>query len=121
MRAMHLLLRFVLELCALAALAYGGWQLPGPGWARLLLAVVLPLGAAIIWGQWVAPRARHPVADPLRLIPEWVVFGGGTAALLATGHIVQGVLLAVAAAGNRLALHLMQTDTGGQARRHQEI
>lgn len=113
MRAFHLLLRFVLELCALAALGYAGWQVSAPGWVRLLLAVALPLAAAVIWGQWVAPRARHPVPDPLRLVPEWVVFGGATVALVATRHPLLAVALALAAAGNRLALHLLDTSTGG--------
>jgi hypothetical protein len=114
MRAANLLLRFVLELCALAALAYAGWQAPGPFWVRLLLAIALPLAAAVIWGQWVAPKARKPIPDPLRLVPEWVVFGGATIALVVTGHPVLAVLLAVLAAANRLALHLLDTTTGGQ-------
>ena len=36
MLAMNLTLRFVLELCALAALAYGGWHVPGPVWLRIV-------------------------------------------------------------------------------------
>jgi hypothetical protein len=113
MRAFHLLLRFVLEGCALGALAYAGWQAPGSVWLRLLLAIGLPLIAAVVWGQWVAPKARRPLSDPLRLVPEWVVFGGATIALAVTGHPILAVVLAVLAAGNRLALHLLDTSTGG--------
>ena len=114
MRAANLLLRFVLEVCALAALGYAGWQAQGPAWVRLLLAIALPLAAAVIWAQWVAPKARKPIPDPLRLVPEWVVFGGATIALAVTGHPVLAALLAVLAALNRLALHLLGTTTGGQ-------
>ncbi|MET8150932.1 YrdB family protein [Actinoplanes sp. NPDC049668] len=114
MRAANLLLRFVLEVCALAALAYGGWHVPGPVWVRLLLAIALPLAAALIWAQWVAPKARKPIPDPIRLVPEWVVFGGATVTLAVTGHPVLAALLAVLAALNRLALHLLGTTTGGQ-------
>jgi hypothetical protein len=114
MRAANLLLRFVLECCALAGLAYGGWQAPGPVWVRLLLAIALPLAAAVVWGQWVAPKARHPIPDPLRLVPEWVVFGGATVALAVTGHPVLAALLAILAAANRFALHLLGTTTGGE-------
>ena len=113
MRAMNLTLRFVLELCALAALAYGGWHVPGPTWLRIILAVLLPLIAAVVWGRWVAPKASHPIPDPLRLIPEWLVFSGAAVALAATGHPVMAVALAVLAAANRLALHLLGTTTAG--------
>ena len=113
MTAAALALRFGLELCALAALGYEGWQVPGPVWARLLAAVALPLAAAVVWGRWVAPKAARPLPDPLRLVPEWVVFGGATAALLATGHPFLAAGLAVLAAGNRLALWALGSGTGG--------
>ena len=113
MRAVNLGLRFLLELCALAALAYGGWHVTGPLWLRIVTAVALPLVAALVWGRWVAPRASQPLPDPLRLIPEWLVFGGAAVALAATGHPLLAVVLAVLAAANRLALHLLHTSTAG--------
>ncbi|WP_433296701.1 YrdB family protein [Actinoplanes sp. CA-030573] len=116
MRAFNLALRFALELCALAALAYGGWHLPGPVWFRILAAIALPLLGAVIWARWVAPRASHPLPDPQRLIPEWVVFGGATVALILTGHPILGAILAVLAAVNRWALHALRTTTGGEAK-----
>jgi Protein of unknown function (DUF2568) len=112
-RGFNLALRFGLELCALAALGYGGWHVPGPVVVRVLAAVALPVIAAVVWGRWVAPKASHPVPDPLRLVPEWTVFGGATVALLATGHFVLAGLLAVLAAGNRWALHALRTGTDG--------
>ncbi|MEU4427907.1 YrdB family protein [Actinoplanes sp. NPDC024001] len=114
MKVINLGLRFVLELCALAALAYGGWRTPGPIGVRILAAVALPLLAAIVWGRWVAPKASHPLPDPQRLIPEWLVFGGGAVALIVTGHPLLGAVLAVLAAVNRWALHALRTGTGGQ-------
>ena len=114
MRAVNLTLRFVLELGALAALAYGGWHLPGPLAARILAAVLFPLVAALIWGRWVAPKGSRLLPDPVRLIPEWVVFGGATVALILTGHPVLGGVLAVLAAVNRYLLHLLRTSTGGE-------
>jgi hypothetical protein len=117
MRALNLVLRFVLEVCALAALAYGGWHVPGPVWLRILAAVAFPLIAAIIWGRWVAPKASHPIPDPQRLVPEWIVFGGATVALALTGHYLLAVLLAVLAAANRAVLWSLDTGTGGEIRR----
>jgi uncharacterized protein DUF2568 len=114
MRAFNLGLRFLLELVALAALAYGGWHLPGPVWLRVLLTVALPLLAALVWGRWVAPRAPHPLPDPQRLIPEWVVFGGATVALALTGYYLSAAMFAVLAAANRAALGRLNTGTGGE-------
>lgn len=116
MRAANLALRFVLELCALAALAVGGWHAGGPVWLRVLLAITLPLLAAVIWARWVAPKASHPIPDPQRLIPEWVVFGGATVALVVAGHPILAAGLAVLAAANRVALWRLNTDTGGSPR-----
>ncbi len=113
MRAVNLVLRFVLEICALAALAYGGWHVSGPLWLRLVLAVALPLMAAVAWGRWVAPKAIQPVPDPLRLDPERNVYGGAAIALAATGHPALAAALVVLAAANRIALHLLHTTTAG--------
>jgi len=107
-------MRFALELSALAALAYGGWQVDAPLWIRALLAVAFPLVGIAIWGTWVAPRARHVLRDPLRLVPEWVVFGGATIALTVSGQPVIAAILAVLAAGNRVALWLLGVGTGGE-------
>ena len=107
MRAFQLVLRFVLELCALAALAYAGWQTTDQVWLRVLAAVGLPVVAAVVWGRWVAPKASHPIPEPLRLVPEWVVFGSAAVALAVTGHVNLAAVLAVLAAANRLALHLL--------------
>ena len=114
MRGSALTLRFVLELCALAALGYGGWHVPGPTWSRVLAAAALPTLAAIVWGRWVAPKASHPIPDPQRLIPEWLVFGGAAVALAVTGHPALAATLAVLAAGNRWTLHLLRTTTAGE-------
>jgi hypothetical protein len=114
MRAFQLTLRFLLEICALAALAYAGWQVPGPVWLRILVVVALPLVAAVVWGQWVAPKARRPLPDPQRLVPEWLVFGGAAVALAVTGHVLVAAVLAALAAANRWALHRLGTTTGGE-------
>jgi hypothetical protein len=98
----------------LAALAYGGWHAHGPTWLRVLLAVAFPVVAAVIWGRWVAPRASHPLPDPQRLIPEWIVFGGAVVALALTGHPILAAVLAVLAAANRAVLWRLHTGTGGE-------
>ena len=114
MAGLALAVRIGTELCAFAALAFGGWRIDGPVWLRVLLAVGFVALAVVVWGRWVAPRAPRKLPDPLRLVPEWVVFGGATVALILSGHPVLGGLLAVVAAVDRLALWLLKTDTGGE-------
>jgi hypothetical protein len=113
MKAIALTLRFLLELAALAALGYGGWSIADSAWAGAVLAVVFVAVGIVIWSLWVAPRASHLLPDPQRLIPEWIVFGGATIALIATDHWLLGVVLAVLAAGDRLVLWRIGSSTGG--------
>jgi Protein of unknown function (DUF2568) len=112
MTAVLLAVRFALELCALAALGYAGWQAPVPLWARVLVAAGLPIAAALVWGRWVAPKASHRLPDPLRLLAAWVVFGGATVALLAVGRPVLAAVFAALAVGHRFALRRLGADTG---------
>ena len=46
---------------------------------------------------------------------EWLVFGGATAALAATGHWPCGAAVAVLAAADRAALWLLGADPGGES------
>jgi len=79
-------LRFLLELCALAALAvWGAHAGHGPA-TRAGLALAAPMLAAVVWGAFVAPRARWPVSPPLRLAIELAVFGAAFAGLQAARH-----------------------------------
>jgi hypothetical protein len=91
-----LLVRFLLELCALAALAYGGWAAPGPLALRIALVVLLPVAAAVLWGRYASPRAS--VKSPVGwLLTQLLVFGGAVAALALAGHgpwaLVLGVVM----------------------------
>ena len=54
MKQANLAVRFQVELCALAALAYSGFGLDAPILVRVVLGVATPLIAAIAWGAYVA-------------------------------------------------------------------
>ena len=97
LRGANLALRFLLELCALAALGYWGWT-TGSGVTRWLLAAAAVPVMAVVWGLFVAPRRRIDPAKPLRLAIEFVVFGAAAVALAATGHTALAIAFAVVAA-----------------------
>jgi hypothetical protein len=96
-------LRFSLELCALAAVAYWGWSEHGGVW-RWVLVVAAPLAVAALWGKTIAPKAKRRVRDPWRLVVELLVFGGAVAALLDADQPVLATVL-----GSAVALHLALT------------
>jgi hypothetical protein len=77
---LNLLIRFLLEMLALVLLGYWGWSQAG-GWLRYLLAIGIPLGAAVLWGTFNVPddpsrSGRAPVRVPgwLRLFLELAFF-----------------------------------------------
>ena len=57
--AINLALRFILEMSALLLMGMWGWQLSASAY-RFLLAGLIPLAAAAIWGIFAVP------ADPSR-------------------------------------------------------
>ena len=109
MRAANDVVRFALELCSLAALAYWGSQ-TGPTGLNIVLAIAAPLAAAAVWGAFVAPKARRHPRDPWRLGLELLVFGSGIAGLAATGRT--GLATAL---GATAAAHLALTFVLGSA------
>ncbi len=95
---LNLALRFVLEMAALAALAYWGWtQHHGTG--RWVWAFGLVLGASIVWGTLRVnddPRpAPVPVPGVVRLLIEAVFFGGAVTLLAAADRAQWAVVLGV--------------------------
>jgi Protein of unknown function (DUF2568) len=105
-KAANLALRFLLELCLLAALAYVGLQV------NVVLAVVFPVVAAVVWGMFVSPKARYPLSLAWWIAVQVVLFGAAVVGLIAAGSLVLGIVFGVACVVN-LALVLIwhQRDT----------
>jgi hypothetical protein len=105
MKEANLAVRFLLELCLLAALAYAGLQV------NIVLAIFAPLVAAVVWGLFVSPKARFPLSRPLWVGVQVGLFGAAVAGLVASGQGVLGSIFGVAVAVN-LALVLLWSETG---------
>ncbi len=89
----NLAIRFLLELCALVSLGLWGWR-SGSGWLRFVLAALVPIVAAVLWGVFAVPddpsrsgSAPIPVPGLLRLALELVFFGFAAWALYQSGFI----------------------------------
>ena len=95
LRGATLTARFLCELAMLAALAFWGYVV-GVGLWAWLLGVGAPVLAAVVWGAFVAPRARVPVPAPVRVQIELVLYALAAVGLAAAGQRVAAVVLGVA-------------------------
>lgn len=100
-RRANLALRFLLELAALAALAYGGYEATESAAARWTLAIALPVAGALVWGVFVSPKRAVEAPLPVRLVLEAAVLGGGVAALAIAERTASALGFAVLVVANR--------------------
>jgi Protein of unknown function (DUF2568) len=86
-KSANVALRFLLELCVLAALGYWGFQTGQGLLAKIGLGIGVPLIAAVVWGLVGAPGSPWQLHDPWHLVLEVVVFGAAAVALFAAGSV----------------------------------
>ena len=85
-KTLNLAVRFLLELCLLAAVGYWGFK-TNQGWImKIILGIGLPILIAVLWGLFVAPRALYPLSGIPYLILELMLLGSGAVALFASGQ-----------------------------------
>ena len=92
LKGANLALRFALELTALAAVGWWGWDVGGP-----LLALAAVAAVVVVWGAFVAPKRRFDLALPIRLAIELAVWLAAGAALYGVGHTALAVAFVVLA------------------------
>lgn len=86
LRVINLGVRFLLELAALAIFAYWGATLRAALAVRVIVAVLIPVAIAVIWGVFISPKARIPTGRLGRAGLGLVVFLGAAAALYGRDH-----------------------------------
>lgn len=100
----NLALAFLLELCALAAFAWWGYQTGQGTLAKIALAIGAPLVVAVFWGLFIAPRAVFTLSPLWRSLLALVVFGAAFGALLVTGQTALAWIFLIAAVLNRILI-----------------
>jgi hypothetical protein len=106
-----LAVRFGLELAMLGVYGAWGWRAANRPLA-FVLAIGLPLLAAVLWGAFVSPKAAVVTPGIVRLAVEAALFGGATWMLLTLGapslaaSFAGLALLQAIAAYDRIALLL---------------
>ena len=101
-------LRFLLEVAALLAIAYWGFETGDSLPVGIALALAAPTVVAIVWGVLGSPKAALPVSDRWRLLLEGLVFGAATAGLYAVGHPIVAGLFAGLVVGNHALMQLWE-------------
>jgi hypothetical protein len=104
LKGTNLVLRFLLELCLLAALGYWGFHVAGGRVAKAVLGLGVPVAMMIVWGMFMSPKARVPLPGPVHLGMEVAIFGLGAAALFGAGQLRLAWLFVAAVVLNRVLM-----------------
>ena len=96
-KALNLAIRFfVVELGALAGAAYWGFEATsGPG--QLWLTVLAPVAVIVVWGLFIAPKARVQLPKQAALAIELVLLGLVAVGLASAGPVWLGIAYAAIA------------------------
>ncbi|MEU0090341.1 YrdB family protein [Kribbella sp. NPDC006257] len=104
-RVGNLGLLFLVELAGLGIFAWWGWR-TGPNTpVKLLLAIGLPLVAAVIWGLFAAPKADYG-SPVVTAVVKVAFFGLAVLALWSLDHWVLGAVFLLVVVANFLAVRL---------------
>jgi hypothetical protein len=103
----NLLLRFLLEVGALVAVGYWGYQ-TGVGPVRWVMAVGLPVLFAVVWGVFVAPNAVVELPAMVKFILGLGLLELAAFALYRAGHVVPAVVFGIVAIVNAVLMLVWQ-------------
>ena len=103
MKAVNDGVRFLLEFCALAAIAYWGWRTGSSTATRLVLAVGAVVLVAVVWGVFRSEGdAVVEVPTATRIVIEVALFALASVALAAVGRAGLAIAFAVVAGINEI-------------------
>jgi hypothetical protein len=107
-KSTNLALRFILELCGLAALGYWGFHTGKGLITKIGLGIGTPLLIAIVWAMFGSPAAPVKLSAPLHLLLELLVFGMPAIALYASGKHTFALMYGLAVVINRIWMFIWQ-------------
>ncbi|GAB3705444.1 YrdB family protein [Spirosoma flavus] len=96
-KILNQIIYFLLELCMLASLGYAGFLSSQHTLGKYLLAIGLPLAAAILWGFFAAPRSTYRLEFPYRSLFALTLFGFAFFMLYKTGQTRLAITLGITA------------------------
>jgi hypothetical protein len=99
----HLAIRFILELAALVGAGVVGATAGAPPFG-LAGAVAAVAAFAVVWGLWIAPRARFALAPTLRLLIGTLLMLAVAVGLVLVAQPTAGEVLIAAILANAVLL-----------------
>jgi len=109
-KGVNLGIAFLLELCALAALAYWGFQTGSSTVLKLILGFAAPVLTAVIWGRFMAPTSKTRLRGMSYLLVKILIFGIAAIALAAAGQVTLAILFAAISIVNQVLLIVWRQD-----------
>jgi uncharacterized protein DUF2568 len=103
LKTLNLAVRFLLELCMLAAVGYWGFKTRA-GLMRIVLGIGLPILLIVIWSLFVAPKAAYPLRGIPHMLLSLILLGSGALALFASGRADLGWVYAIILIVNQVLL-----------------
>ncbi|HEX2667908.1 MAG TPA: YrdB family protein [Gammaproteobacteria bacterium] len=110
MKIINLALRFMLELCALAAMGYWGYHAMQAEAGRLALCIAAPAAFALLWWLFPAHKARFPLPQPWKAIAGFLFLQGSAALLALAGQVLRAEVFALLILINTAGLEILGDD-----------
>jgi hypothetical protein len=107
MAELNLAARFLLELAAVAALGWWGYQATDSP-VRFVLALAAPALLVVVWARLIAPKADSPLPPDVRIVVGSVLLLLASAALWTAGQPTIGLALAAAIIVNTVLLFVLR-------------
>lgn len=104
LRMLNLAVRFLLELCMLAAVGFWGFKSQDSWLMKILLGIGLPVLIATLWGMFLAPKATRPLSGASFLTLELILFSTGALSLFASGKPTLGWIYTITLVVNKILL-----------------
>lgn len=107
-KAINLAAAFFLEIAMLIAFAYFGFQYPENTIIKYVMMIALPVTAIMLWGYFAAPKSKHRLQQPSRVLFALTMFGAAIFLLNMTGKTMLAAIFAIMVIINQLLLFILK-------------
>jgi hypothetical protein len=107
-KAINLAVAFFLEIAMLVAFGYFGFHYPQNTIMKYVLMITLPVIAIMLWGYFAAPKSKHRLQQPSRVLFALTMFGAAIFLLNLTGKTMLAAVFAIMVIINQLLLFILK-------------